>query len=234
MDFSNVVKESEEVEGAEAGPEPPIWAQVRTPSHSLPPVAKRVASVGLGGLGGLGDEILHEPKEAHHSGTGPPRSQEESGDIGEGVRGVCPSSGAGESGEAHRAWPQYQKLPHAGSCHRVGPHLPLVRGRQVLIMGNRDSIDDMSGGNAEILTTVLKLIDRYDLYGQVSYPKHHKQSEVPHIYRLAAKSKVGALFRFSRLPPTLTHTSVWLRWSAGGVRESGSGGTLWVDTHRGE
>jgi hypothetical protein len=37
---------------------------------------------------------------------------------------------------------------------------------------------------------VLKLIDKYDLYGQVAYPKHHKQSDVPDIYRLAAKTKV--------------------------------------------
>jgi sucrose-phosphate synthase len=36
---------------------------------------------------------------------------------------------------------------------------------------------------------VLKLIDRYDLYGCVAYPKHHKQTDVPHIYRLAAKTK---------------------------------------------
>eukprot|EP00897_Mesotaenium_endlicherianum_P008893 jgi/Mesen1/8031/ME000427S07320 len=58
-----------------------------------------------------------------------------------------------------------------------------------LVMGNRDDIDEMSGGNAEVLTTVLKLIDKYDMYGQVAYPKHHKQSDVPEIYRLAAKSK---------------------------------------------
>ncbi|KAJ7297225.1 hypothetical protein O6H91_21G000300 [Diphasiastrum complanatum] len=58
-----------------------------------------------------------------------------------------------------------------------------------LIMGNRDDIDEMSGGNANVLTTVLKLIDKYDLYGQVAYPKHHKQSDVPEIYRLAAKTK---------------------------------------------
>ena len=78
-------------------------------------------------------------------------------------------------------------------------------------MGNRDSIDSMSSGNAEILTTVLKLIDRYDLYGQVSYPKHHKQSEVPHIYRLAAKSKVGGFFRSSHLlVPPATHTHLHL------------------------
>ncbi|KAL0403626.1 UNVERIFIED_CONTAM: putative sucrose-phosphate synthase 2 [Sesamum radiatum] len=58
-----------------------------------------------------------------------------------------------------------------------------------LIMGNRDDIDEMSGGNASVLITVLKLIDKYDLYGQVAFPKHHKQSDVPEIYRLAGKTK---------------------------------------------
>ncbi|KAJ4707858.1 Sucrose phosphate synthase [Melia azedarach] len=58
-----------------------------------------------------------------------------------------------------------------------------------LIMGNRDDIDEMSGTNASVLLSILKLIDKYDLYGQVAYPKHHKQSDVPDIYRLAAKTK---------------------------------------------
>ncbi|KAK8286565.1 hypothetical protein V6Z12_D08G304500 [Gossypium hirsutum] len=60
---------------------------------------------------------------------------------------------------------------------------------ETLIMGNRDSIDEMSGANASVLLSILKLIDKYDLYGQVAYPKHHKQYEVPDIYRLAAKTK---------------------------------------------
>ncbi|KAM1046606.1 hypothetical protein ACFX1X_026338 [Malus domestica] len=58
-----------------------------------------------------------------------------------------------------------------------------------LIMGNRDGIDEMSSTSASLLLSVLKLIDKYDLYGQVAYPKHHKQSDVPDIYRLAAKTK---------------------------------------------
>ncbi|EEF30424.1 sucrose phosphate syntase, putative [Ricinus communis] len=58
-----------------------------------------------------------------------------------------------------------------------------------LVMGNRDGIDEMSSTNASVLLSVLKLIDKYDLYGQVAYPKHHKQSDVPDIYRLAAKTK---------------------------------------------
>ncbi|XP_052176230.1 probable sucrose-phosphate synthase 1 [Diospyros lotus] len=58
-----------------------------------------------------------------------------------------------------------------------------------LIMGNRDAIDEMSSTNASVLLSILKMIDKYDLYGHVAYPKHHKQSEVPDIYRLAAKTK---------------------------------------------
>lgn len=61
---------------------------------------------------------------------------------------------------------------------------------QTLIMGNRDAIDEMSSTNASVLLSILKLIDKYDLYGQVAYPKHHKQHEVADIYRLAAKTKV--------------------------------------------
>lgn len=64
---------------------------------------------------------------------------------------------------------------------------------QTLILGNRDNIEDMSTSSSSVLTTVLKLIDQYDLYGQVAYPKHHNQSQVPEIYRLAAKTKVSHL-----------------------------------------
>ncbi|XP_050215109.1 sucrose-phosphate synthase 4 [Mercurialis annua] len=71
-----------------------------------------------------------------------------------------------------------------GECNRLRELANLT-----LILGNRDDIEDMSNSSSVVLTTVLKLIDRYDLYGQVAYPKHHKQSDVPDIYRLAAKTK---------------------------------------------
>lgn len=61
---------------------------------------------------------------------------------------------------------------------------------QTLVMGNRDDIDEMSSINSSVLLSILKLIDKYDLYGQVAYPKHHKQSDIADIYRLAAKTKV--------------------------------------------
>lgn len=57
-------------------------------------------------------------------------------------------------------------------------------------MGNREAISKMNKVSAAVLTSVLTLIDEYDLYGQVAYPKHHKHSEVPDIYRLAARTKV--------------------------------------------
>ncbi|KAF6141492.1 hypothetical protein GIB67_000873 [Kingdonia uniflora] len=58
-----------------------------------------------------------------------------------------------------------------------------------LILGNRDDIEEMPSSSSTVLTTVIKLIDKYDLYGHVAYPKHHKQTDVPEIYRLAAKTK---------------------------------------------
>ncbi|GJY09799.1 probable sucrose-phosphate synthase 1 [Tanacetum coccineum] len=58
-----------------------------------------------------------------------------------------------------------------------------------LIMGNLDNIDEMSSTSVSMLMSIIKMIDKYDLYGQVAYSKHHKQKEVPDIYRLAAKTK---------------------------------------------
>ncbi|KAE8732472.1 putative sucrose-phosphate synthase 2 [Hibiscus syriacus] len=74
-----------------------------------------------------------------------------------------------------------------GECHPLRELANLT-----LVMGNRDDIDEMTGLNASVLLTVLKLIDKYDLYGQGAYPKHHKQNDVPDIYRLAEKKKAAA------------------------------------------
>ncbi|XP_048133526.1 probable sucrose-phosphate synthase 1 isoform X2 [Rhodamnia argentea] len=71
-----------------------------------------------------------------------------------------------------------------GECHQLRELANLT-----LIMGNRDDLDAMSTTNAAVVLSILKLIDKYNLYGQVAYPKHHKQSDVPDIYRLAAKTK---------------------------------------------
>ncbi|KAL0451853.1 UNVERIFIED_CONTAM: putative sucrose-phosphate synthase 1 [Sesamum latifolium] len=97
--------------------------------------------------------------------------------------------------DLHRSWvraqatrsPQERNTRLENMCWRIWN---LARQKkQTLIMGNRDNIDEMSGTNASVLLSILKLIDKYDLYGQVAYPKHHKQNDVPEIYRLAAKTK---------------------------------------------
>ena len=50
--------------------------------------------------------------------------------------------------------------------------------------GNRESIDAMAGGSAQVLQQVLRLIDAHDLYGSVAYPKKHTQKDISDIYLL--------------------------------------------------
>eukprot|EP00892_Ulva_mutabilis_P007983 jgi/Ulvmu1/5557/UM023_0093.1 len=59
----------------------------------------------------------------------------------------------------------------------------------VLIMGNRQRIDALAKGSQHVLTTVLKLIDEYDLYGSVAYPKAHSQQDISDIYLLAKETR---------------------------------------------
>lgn len=59
----------------------------------------------------------------------------------------------------------------------------------VIVAGNRDDIDSMEKGPREVLKQLLLLIDRYDLYGHVAFPKHHEPEHVEVLYRLSARSK---------------------------------------------
>lgn len=59
----------------------------------------------------------------------------------------------------------------------------------VVLMGSRDDIREMESGAKTVLTNVLTLIDVYDLYGKVAYPKSHEASDVQELYRLAAKQR---------------------------------------------
>lgn len=59
----------------------------------------------------------------------------------------------------------------------------------VVVAGNRDDISAMEKGPRAVLREMLLLIDRYDLYGSIAYPKHHDINDVPDLYRLAAWSK---------------------------------------------
>jgi sucrose-phosphate synthase len=57
----------------------------------------------------------------------------------------------------------------------------------VLVIGSRDDIAELPPAQRRILTEMIMLVDRYDLYGRVAYPKSHRPEDVPDLYRLAAK-----------------------------------------------
>jgi sucrose-phosphate synthase len=59
----------------------------------------------------------------------------------------------------------------------------------VIVAGNRDDIQDMESVSSVVLNDILLTIDKYDLYGKVAYPKHHKPEEVAVLYRIAADSR---------------------------------------------
>ncbi len=56
----------------------------------------------------------------------------------------------------------------------------------VLVMGRRDDARTLPASQRKVLSQILTLIDVYDLYGQVAYPKTHGPDDVPDLYRLAA------------------------------------------------
>lgn len=59
----------------------------------------------------------------------------------------------------------------------------------VLVAGNRDDIGEMESVAKYAINNILLGIDRYDLYGKVAYPKHHKNGDVPTLLRWAARSR---------------------------------------------
>ncbi|SFG55311.1 HAD-IIB family hydrolase [Methylobacterium gossipiicola] len=60
-----------------------------------------------------------------------------------------------------------------------------ARANLVLVAGTRGDLDSLDGGMAETLRELLDLIDRYDLYGRVAYPKTHRPEDVPALYAYA-------------------------------------------------
>lgn len=59
-----------------------------------------------------------------------------------------------------------------------------------IFAGVRKDISKMPGDEKEILTNLLLLMDKYDLYGKFALPKKNEPNyEIPEIYRLAARKK---------------------------------------------
>ena len=68
----------------------------------------------------------------------------------------------------------------------------------LIIAGNREDIRDLDPGAQGVLTTLLVLIDAYELYGSVALPKRHRGEEIPTVYRAVCES--GGVF----INPALT------------------------------
>jgi len=59
-----------------------------------------------------------------------------------------------------------------------------------IFAGLRKDISSMEDNEREVLTEMLLLMDKYDLYGKMAIPKRHDfEHEVPELYRIAAKKR---------------------------------------------
>ncbi len=59
-----------------------------------------------------------------------------------------------------------------------------------IFAGVRKDIQEMDDNERKVLTEMLLLMDKYDLYGKMALPKKHKpDTEIPALYRLAAATK---------------------------------------------
>lgn len=78
----------------------------------------------------------------------------------------------------------------AGLLHAYAA-IPELRERAnlAIVAGNRDDIREIPSSPRRVLNEILLLIDVYDLYGSVAYPKHHSPDDVPELYRFAASTK---------------------------------------------
>ncbi len=59
-----------------------------------------------------------------------------------------------------------------------------------IFAGLRKDIDDMEENERDVLTRMLLMMDKYDLYGKMAIPKRHDfEREVPALYRIAAEKR---------------------------------------------
>ena len=59
----------------------------------------------------------------------------------------------------------------------------------LIVAGDRDDIMQMDPGSRRVISNILHLIDKYDLYGKVAYPKKHTNEDVPEFYRITTKTR---------------------------------------------
>lgn len=53
----------------------------------------------------------------------------------------------------------------------------------VIIAGSRETIESMEPGQRRVLDSIFRLVDDFNLYGKVAYPKHHDVQHIPLLYQ---------------------------------------------------
>jgi sucrose-phosphate synthase len=71
---------------------------------------------------------------------------------------------------------------------------PVLRNRHnlVLVLGCREDSRQLEKQQRDVFQQVFDLVDRFDLYGKVAYPKQHRRAQIPALYRWAMSR--GGLF----------------------------------------
>jgi sucrose-phosphate synthase len=83
-----------------------------------------------------------------------------------------------------------EKKNFANLIHAYGKSKQLQeQANLIVIAGNRDDIQKLDASARKVLQQILVLIDTYELYGKVAYPKHHRPEEIPMVYRWATLRK---------------------------------------------
>ena len=59
----------------------------------------------------------------------------------------------------------------------------------VMVMGRRDDLRELPKAQQQVIQSVIYLIDKYDLYGKVAYPKRHTPNDIADLYRLAVQGR---------------------------------------------
>ena len=59
----------------------------------------------------------------------------------------------------------------------------------VLIAGTRDHLSGLEDECRDNMHELIELIDQYDLYGRVAYPKYHQETDIPGIYGYARETQ---------------------------------------------
>ena len=83
-----------------------------------------------------------------------------------------------------------KKKNMAALLHAYGKSEKLQEAANLIIVaGNRDDYRKLPRGQKDSIKEIIHLIDYYDLYGKVAFPKRHSQEEIPLLYRHAAHSR---------------------------------------------